>query len=404
MSSSPRSPLARNSVAWALLSQSLWLPLLAIDLHDRWQANVNEQAEIAAAAARGPANPPASAMASVPGRPTTAGPGQGAGATRSGMLLGSANPASTPGGGSHSGVLLETDSAAPAQPPARGGRQPGQVSASRITAPSSGLTLSWGSTFSAGSRKGQNSMLGGYSRAELLGGSLGLSDLRGGSMPPLAMAERARWAVSGDPLAPLPGAWREPMRKALLEIPAGNRAKPAISGARVIHVPSTRVRQSTAVPLALQPDGSVDILTQPDNPAVVDEIRQWSARQTPSASGGVTAAVVHLEPLPEAARPITPPASIRRAPSQAAATGVAAPHAAVQARDISARVAAPLAPAEPAVAAPAPAPMTSAPAPAPLAAAAAPVAAATAPVAAPAVAPEPRPEPAAPAPPPLAQP
>jgi hypothetical protein len=41
-----------NAIAWALLSQTIWLPLLAIDLHDHWQAKVRQEQEIAAAAAR----------------------------------------------------------------------------------------------------------------------------------------------------------------------------------------------------------------------------------------------------------------------------------------------------------------------------------------------------------------
>jgi hypothetical protein len=126
-------------------------------------------------------------------------------------------------------------------------------------------------------------------------------------MPPMAMAERARWQGSGDPLAPLPGTWREPMRRALHGLAASKGAPTSVTAARVVHVPSLRVRQSTPVPLALQPDGSVDILTKPDNPAVVDEIRQWSSRQPTSKQAGVTAAVVHLEPLPEAPRHPQPP-------------------------------------------------------------------------------------------------
>jgi hypothetical protein len=147
-----------------------------------------------------------------------------------------------------------------------------------------------------------NPLLQTFNRAELLGGSLGLSDLNSPAMPPLAMAERARWQRSGDPLAPLPGAWREPMRRALQGLATSKGAATSVTAARVVHVPSLRVRQSTPVPLAVQPDGSVDILTKPDNPAVVDEIRQWSSRQPTSGQAGVTAAVVHLEPLPEAPR------------------------------------------------------------------------------------------------------
>ena len=36
------SPPASRPVAWALLSQALWLPLLAVDLQDRWTARVEK--------------------------------------------------------------------------------------------------------------------------------------------------------------------------------------------------------------------------------------------------------------------------------------------------------------------------------------------------------------------------
>ncbi|MCX5956850.1 MAG: hypothetical protein NTW51_10710 [Cyanobacteria bacterium] len=192
-----------------------------------------------------------------------------------------------------------------------------------------------------------NPLLQTFNRAELLGGSLGLSDLNTAAMPPLAMAERARWQRSGDPLAPLPGAWREPMRRALHGLATSKGGSTSVTAARVVHVPSLRVRQSTPVPLAMQPDGSVDILTKPDNPVVVDEIRQWSSRQSTSGQTGVTAAVVHLEPLPEAPREPQP------APTQ---TSTAAPIQAPVA--INSRPAA----AEPAVA-PSPPPVAAAPAP-----------------------------------------
>ena len=34
--------ISPRAIAWALLSQSIWLPLLAIDAHDRRQANVKD--------------------------------------------------------------------------------------------------------------------------------------------------------------------------------------------------------------------------------------------------------------------------------------------------------------------------------------------------------------------------
>ena len=50
-----RQPVKTSAVAWALLTQSLWLPLVGIDIHDRWQAEsrrsrplVLPQAELAA--------------------------------------------------------------------------------------------------------------------------------------------------------------------------------------------------------------------------------------------------------------------------------------------------------------------------------------------------------------------
>jgi hypothetical protein len=245
--------------------------------------------------------------------------------------------------------------------------------APRINGGSAPIRLGWHGSSDSSSLLQPQPLLGSYSRAELLGGSLGLGDLRAGSMPPLALAERARWARSADPLAPLPSPWREPMRKAIGEMPKNQKTDLAISGARVVHVPSTRVKRSTVVPLALQPDGSVDILTQPDNPAVVEEIRQWSARQSASGQGGVTAAVVHLEPLPESPRPLTPPMLGARAGTSAtpaAPSAAPAPQAAAPAAP--APVANPPVAAAPIAAAPAPA------APAPAAApAAAPVAAAS---------------------------
>ena len=151
------------------------------------------------------------------------------------------------------------------------------------------------------------------------------------------------------------------MRRALHGLGASKGAPVSVTAARVVHVPSLRVRQSTPVPLAVQPDGSVDILTKPDNPAVVDEIRQWSARQTSSAQPGVTAAVVHLEPLPEA--PLTPqPAPARTtstAPTPAPVVTSSRPPAA---EPLSAPSPARVAAVEPAVL-PSPPPVAAAPAP-----------------------------------------
>lgn len=148
-----------------------------------------------------------------------------------------------------------------------------------------------------------------YSRSELLGGVLTLRDLVEPLMPPIARAERAQWSRSGDPLAPLPQMWREPMRRALNSLvndggesseakiadrPKGNLL---IDSARFVHVPSSKIRRASQVPLALQADGTVDIFNQPDDPAVIDEINRWSVRQKLPAKGKISPAVVHLHPM-----------------------------------------------------------------------------------------------------------
>jgi len=349
-----------SALAWALLSQTLWLPLLGLDLHDRWQAQIREQRDIAEATAR------LSRQGSTPAKQRSAqhAPITANGKlTDTGLLLGSTsgsslNPADRSGMVKEAGLagFAPTSPSTTPNPIGSADRPRSAASASRAGMP---VQRRGGSPLSATTTAGwPTSLLKTYNRAELLGGSLSLSDLHTAAMPPLAMAERARWQRSGDPLAPLPSPWREPMRRALHGLAASKGASPSVAAARVVHVPSLRVRHSTPVPLAVQPDGSVDILSKPDNPAVVDEIRQWSSRQPSSAQAGVTAAVVHLEPLPEA--PSRPQPSLSRtstvAPSPAPVVTSSRP-----------------ATAEP-VPAPAPSPMAAAPT-APVAPPAAPVSA-----------------------------
>lgn len=156
-----------------------------------------------------------------------------------------------------------------------------------------------------------------YTRAELLGGTLALDGLRSPLVPPLALAEQARYRASGDPLSPLPLPLRAPMRQAMQQLQPTQTVK--VQQAKVTHVPSTRVKAPTQVPVAIQGDGSVDILAQPTNPAVVEEIRDWSKRQMPSARHTVTPAVVHLHPIPESpVQPSAMPAEAKAAPAAAA--------------------------------------------------------------------------------------
>lgn len=101
-------------------------------------------------------------------------------------------------------------------------------------------------------------------------------------------------------MAPLPRNLREPMRQAIRTLPAPTATKTAkVQQARVIYVPSTRVSKPTQVPLAVQADGTVDVLTSPDDPAVIEDIKEWSSRQPVPSAGTVTPAVINLEPIPD---------------------------------------------------------------------------------------------------------
>ena len=117
------------------------------------------------------------------------------------------------------------------------------------------------------------------------------------------------------------------MRRALATLPMPSGQAPQLNQARHVHVPSTRVSRPTEVPLALQSDGSVDILSRPDTDAVVEEIRDWSARQTPPSEGSVAPALVHLHPVSDA-QPLRPSAADLSAAPPAEAPAAAAPPAA----------------------------------------------------------------------------
>ncbi|MGA0889314.1 MAG: hypothetical protein ACO3S0_15450, partial [bacterium] len=153
-----------------------------------------------------------------------------------------------------------------------------------------------------------------YSLSDLLGGSLTLGDMDEPLMPPVARAERAQSKRSSDPLATIPQIWREPMRKALKNLSdsfkpvtvAGVSKPPSpivVDQARVIHVPSARVKRFSEVPLALQSDGTVDILNSPDDPEVVEEIKSWSSKQQLPEKGRMAPAVIQLHPLPQQQNP-----------------------------------------------------------------------------------------------------
>jgi hypothetical protein len=284
-------PSATRPVAWALLSQSLWLPLLAIDLYDRWHNRVESQTP----------RPGETALQPLLEKEPTRAPS---------VLSPLDSPVSSKGPKRSSGFLLGARSGVGETLGTRSGFL--QRSASSGAGTFALETGSYPAAAGLGSRPGASpatSLLSGnFSRAELLGGPITLADLGQGPIPALALAEQGRRKLSGDPMAALPEAWREPMRQALKGLPTPGGTSARVESARTIHIPSRRVRAATEVPLALQSDGSVDILSRPKEEAVVEEIRDWSARQPPPADGSVAPVVVHLHPLEEAG-PVRPPAA-----------------------------------------------------------------------------------------------
>ncbi|MFZ0406661.1 MAG: hypothetical protein WAM11_00925 [Cyanobium sp.] len=329
-----------RAVAWALLSQAFWLPLLAIDIHDRWVAQLRQltppsgSPQLGRKIDRGPAlslDKLIGATGEVDGPITNAN-------SSTGVLLSTA--------GSRTSSLLDrplSRSIEELQPQNPGpARADAQSAAARSAPAAPGVAPTWLSRH--------------FTRAQLLGGRLDLNDLQEGTMSPLAMVERALSVSSADPMTPLPTLWRDPMRQAILQLPGRPQR---IATARVIHVPSPSVNRSTEVPLAIQSDGSVDILQIPDNPAVIKEIDSWSRHQQRPAVGSVVPAVIHLHPLepapmltpdntpaarspeqgaaPAAARLSPAPAAVRAAPLPAAAAAAEAP---VSAAPLAAPVAA----------------------------------------------------------------
>jgi len=157
-----------------------------------------------------------------------------------------------------------------------------------------------------------------FSGSELLGGPLTLQQPSQEPMSPLARAEQARLAQTGDPLAPVPARWREPMRRELQGLGAAR-----LSQARVVHVPSERISRTVVLPLAVQHDGSIDALVAKD-PAVSDrDLSDWASRQAPPARGSVQPLQLHLHPLPKG--PVTAKATLSApAPGPAVAEAPAA--------------------------------------------------------------------------------
>lgn len=324
--SAPGPGLQPQAIAWALLSQVFWVPLIAIDAHDRWKTEVrqitppNRQLPEAAVARSRPFSLDDLLGATRPVQELASRAISGTGALTREALRHTGTALSSAGtvlssAGSGAASLLDA-------PLLRSIDQPAPAAAARSSVSERGLPAGHPA----------HSLLGrALTRAELLGGSLGLADLQEPSLSPLALVERAVQRSSGDPMAALPAAWRDPMRQALLRLPG---APQRIGPARVVHVPSSRIDQPATIPLALQSDGSVDVLQAPRQAAVLGEIEAWSRQQQRPAAGALTPAVVHLHPLPSEATT----AAVSSAPRPAAALRLDPPPAAAPAPAAAAEV------------------------------------------------------------------
>jgi hypothetical protein len=367
-----QSLLSPKTIAWALLSQTIWLPLVAIDAHDHWRASVADRTPPSSTNAVASSSPSTPVVLTPkartrPSRPQDAARALAARWESSGIVLSASRGSADP---LLQGSPLRTidQQAATASPLLSKGSASSKIWPSspyrERTATASVTPAPLGVSRTVASRTSPQapSLKNAFNRSELLGGTLTLNgsdaNLDGVKMPPMARAERARWAYSGDPMAPLPQPWRDPMRKAVQQVqpPSGR-----MEAARVIHVPSTRVTRTTSVPLAVQSDGSVDILSQPDNPAVIQEIKDWSSRQRAPEAGHVAPAVVELHPIADVTGPVA--TAPKTAPLQAPTPVEAAPAAPAPRALAPAPAAPPVAQAPAAVPAQAPAPEAVAPAP-----------------------------------------
>lgn len=137
-----------------------------------------------------------------------------------------------------------------------------------------------------------------FTGSDLLGGTLALRDLERPANHPMAQAERARALRTGDPFSPLPTGYRQPLRLAVDTLQRQASQPQRIEPARLVQLPSRHLQRPVSVPVVLQSDGSVDILSRPDDARVLDDIRQWSARQSPPQKGSVEPAVVQVGPIP----------------------------------------------------------------------------------------------------------
>lgn len=297
-----------RAIAWALLSQSIWIPSLFANTQD-WITSTKTDFDFSGTIKLPHQNIPESITGNPKLKPFT------------GVLAISQNSSQNV-----SGFLLNSSQSLSKFAPSENNRftpiTHNQIPTAFSPAPQPPIELSFlPNPSKPGSLQSQTGYTGLqttdiirkiFTRADLLGGIVTLNDIYEPEMPAIARAERAKLARSGDPLAVIPSSWRESMRKALNTLTFHSQggdnnstvrskgvSKILLEPARIVHVPSRKINRQIEVPLALQADGTVDILNQPDDPGVVEEIKNWSNKQQLPAQGRMTPAVVHLHPMVE---------------------------------------------------------------------------------------------------------
>lgn len=137
--------------------------------------------------------------------------------------------------------------------------------------------------------------------AQVLQGALGLGDvitLASGqepAMPAMARAEQILQRRSGDPLAAIPIAAREPMRRLL-----AGYGSPTLRARQVI-LPISKAEASKTLALVQQDSGLIDVYGPPLTKATTAVLNRWLPSQPPPPAGQLQPLLIEL--IPQGADP-----------------------------------------------------------------------------------------------------
>jgi hypothetical protein len=134
--------------------------------------------------------------------------------------------------------------------------------------------------------------------AEALGGTLNLESLNEPAMPPAALVERARWQANGDPLSPLPAAWRGAFRKALGATAVAGALAPAMQWRQ----PVAGLCKEEAIPLLLQPGAAPQVLQAARSELARQALANFLMNHPQPPQGQRQPLLLHLDPLGQSQR------------------------------------------------------------------------------------------------------